>query len=70
MSEQRYLKWKSIIKDQSRNFKLEILPPTSEAFGLHILRAHYQAAVWRYAKYPDPPDIDPAQYGWEKDLIT
>ena len=70
MSEHRFLKWKSMIKGQSSNFKLENLPPTSEAFALHILRAHYQAAVWRYAAYPDPPDIDPSQYGWEKDLIT
>jgi len=70
MSEHRFQKWKSMMKGKCKNFKLETLPPTTEAFTLHILRAHYQVAVWRSAAYPDHPDMDPSQYGWEKDLIT
>eukprot|EP00745_Piridium_sociabile_P031048 TRINITY_DN51469_c0_g2_i2.p1 TRINITY_DN51469_c0_g2~~TRINITY_DN51469_c0_g2_i2.p1 ORF type:complete len:652 (+),score=127.59 TRINITY_DN51469_c0_g2_i2:129-2084(+) len=70
MSEHRFQKWKNMTKGKSQIFKLETLPPTTEAFSLHIRRAHYQAAVWRAAANPDVPDMDPSQYGWEKDLIT
>ena len=70
MSGHRLRKWKSITKGKGKVFKLETLPPTTEAFQLHIRRAHYQAAVWRSAAYPDLPDMDPSHHGWEKDLIT
>jgi len=70
MSEHRSLKWKNVTKSKSRTFRLENLPPTSEAFALHIQRANYQAAVWLRATSGDPPDIDPSHYGWEKDLIA
>ena len=46
MSGHRLRKWKSLTKGKSRVFKLETLPPTTEAFQLHIRRAHYQAEVW------------------------
>ena len=70
MSEHRFLKWKNVTKGKGRRFMLENLPPTSEAFALHIQKANYQAAVWLCATSGDPPDIDPSQYGWEKDLIA
>ena len=70
MSDHRFRKWKSMTKGNCKSFKLETLPPTTAAFMLHIRRAHYQAAVWRCAAYPDPPGIDPSQYGWEKDIIS
>ena len=57
-------------KGKSKNFKLENLPPTSEAFTLHILRTHYKTAIWHYTACPNPPDIDLSQYGWQKDFIT
>ena len=37
---------------------------------MHIRRAHGHVGVWRSASHPDPPDIDPSEYGWEKDPIT
>jgi len=68
MSEHRFLKWKNVTKGKGRRFRFENLPPTSEAFALHIQRANYQAAVWLCATSADPPDIDPSQYGWENFL--
>ena len=47
MSEHQYYKWKRITNGKSKRFKLEALPPTTEAFTLHIRRAHYQAAMWQ-----------------------
>ena len=41
MSEHRFLKWKNVTKGKGRMFRLENLPPTSEAFALHIKRADY-----------------------------
>ena len=70
MSEHQFQKWKSMTKGKRTIFKLKTLQPITEAFTLHIRRAHYQAAVWHSAAYPDLPDMDPSQYGWENDLIT
>ena len=69
MSEHRFQKWKKT-KGKGKTFKLETLPPTTEGFSMHIRRAHGQVGVWRSASHPDPPDIDPSEYGWEKDPIT
>jgi len=46
--------------------RLKTLPPTTAAFHAHCLQAHYQTAVWMSAGQPSPPDLDPLQYGWEK----
>ena len=70
MSEYRFWKWKSMTKGKRTIFKLNTLPPTTEAFTLRIRRANYQVAVWSSAAYPDLPDMDPSQYGWDNDLIT
>lgn len=43
----------------------ELLPPTSEAAKLHILRALYQVAIWRNAHIADPILPDPTEYGWK-----
>ena len=40
------------------------LPPTREAFKQHVYQSHCQAAIWMSAKFPDLPDLDPANYGW------
>ncbi|KAK3917997.1 LexA repressor [Frankliniella fusca] len=42
----------------------ELLPPTSDAARLHILRATYQAAVWLKADTARPDLPDPCQHGW------
>jgi hypothetical protein len=48
--------------------ELKTLPPTSAAFIQNVSRAHFQAAVWRSAILPQPPNMDATQYGWSKDL--
>jgi hypothetical protein len=45
----------------------EALPPTSDALKFHILRAHYQAIVWKQAHIPKPDIPAPDQYGWKRD---
>ena len=47
--------------------KLCSLPPTDAAFLQHVLRAHLQVAIWKSALHESPPDIDPTEYGWDKD---
>ncbi|XP_052128250.1 uncharacterized protein LOC113206436 [Frankliniella occidentalis] len=42
----------------------ELLPPTSDAARLHILRTTYQAGVWLSAHIARPNLPDPCQYGW------
>lgn len=46
---------------------LKNLPPTAEAFRLHVLRAHYQAAIWRSALQSQPEFPSPEHYGWTLD---
>ena len=46
---------------------LKSLPPTSEAFAQNVGRAHIQAAIWRAAVSPHPPQAEATQYGWSKD---
>ena len=55
---------------QSKSFKLASLQPTSEAFALHVKRAHHQACIWRAALESDPPAINPTDYGWKADKST
>ena len=40
------------------------LPPTQDALGKHILRANYQAAVWRNALVAQPALPGPDGHGW------
>ena len=45
----------------------EKLPPTSDAFRYHVMRAHYQSMVWKQTnivvqRLPKPEDI-----GWKID---
>ena len=59
-----------IKKSKSKNIcapKLRNLPPTSAAFGMHLLRSHYQCILWKSVLHANPPDIDPCMFGWEKD---
>jgi len=50
--------------------ELKTVPPTSEAFRENVLRAHIQTAVWKSALEPDPPFINPTEYGWVRDEAT
>ena len=47
--------------------KLQTLPPTNEAFRENVARAHLQVAIWRHASEPNPPDLNPVNFGWMKD---
>jgi len=45
----------------------EQLPPTADELHLHLMRAAYQAAIWRRCCEAKPTDIDsgPHGHGWE-----
>ena len=45
---------------------LKTLPPTTEAFEEHVIRAHVQAAIWRSALETDPPAFEHNR-GWTTD---
>ena len=55
---------------QATSFKLPSRPPTSEAFGLHVRRAHHQARLWRAAIHSDPPALTAAECEWRADHAT
>ena len=46
---------------------LKSLPPTDEALELNIKRAHFATAMWKNCITGVPPDMDPCDFGWEKD---
>ena len=69
MSEKRYHAWlrKTSSGKLSSAPKLSSLPPTTEAFTQNVLRAHCQCAIWLSTLSPDPPNIDPPNFGWKRD---
>ena len=46
---------------------LQSLQPTDEALEINIKRAHYVAILWKNCITGTPPELDPLEYGWEKD---
>lgn len=50
--------------------KIKNLPPTTEAFELHIKRCHFQACTWNAAASSFPPPLNPTNYGWAKNEAT
>ena len=46
---------------------LENIPPAKDALVLHINRARIQTYTWKRALIKDPPQLDPAQFGWQHD---
>lgn len=69
LSEARYKLWisKTGRRKVTRVPELKSLPPTCEAFGENVKRAHLQVCIWKHALDPEPPKLDPTLYGWEKD---
>ena len=67
MSETRYAAW-SVKMANSKICSapiLKALPPTSDAFRLHVYRPHLQAMIWRSALTSTPPAAaDPSRHGW------
>ena len=47
--------------------ELKSLPPTSDSFHYHMLRAHIQTIIWLSIMELHPPHLDPFLYGWEID---
>ena len=43
------------------------LPPCSDALYLHIMRANYQAKIWRESLLQYQSDMDPPENGWTLD---
>ena len=52
-------------KTGQRNIQGKKLPPTEDAFSLHLLRSAYQLLIWRQAAYPSPTLPDATAYGFE-----
>ena len=50
--------------------KLCSMPPTSESFAENVKRVHLQACVWKQATELVLPELNPVNYGWEKDEAT
>ncbi len=72
MSEIRYDIWSSKMANAKLTSApdLKSLPPTVDAYEVHVRRAHFQASIWRNALQSDPPELDPTQYGWYRDATT
>jgi len=69
MSAVRYAIWTSKMANTKLTSapQLKTLPPTTYAFVEHVHCALFQAAMWRAALQPDPPDLNPIHYGWSLD---
>ena len=50
--------------------KLCSLPPTTEAFTLNVLRAHFQLCHWYAALDICPPELNPLEHGFEADHVN
>jgi hypothetical protein len=44
------------------------LPPTKSSLAQHILRAHFQTAIWKTSTIPFPVVGDPIDFGWKFDI--
>ena len=50
-----------------KHLDLEKLPPTSSSIRFHIKRAYIQAHVWLHSYFVESIEIDPVEYGYERD---
>ena len=67
MSDVRYKVWAAKFgRSASSAPKIHSLPPTSEAFGENVKRAHLQTCIWKVALTFDPPAVDPTIYGYSR----
>ena len=72
MSSLRYRVWTNKTANHKLNSAphLRVLPPTTEAFEQHVYRTHLQLAIFRSALHPDPPDLNPVDYGYYMNADT
>ena len=47
--------------------ELKSLSPTTVELEHNVRKAHIQTAIWKSANEPDPPQLDPTEYGWTHD---
>jgi hypothetical protein len=69
ISETRLQVWATKLGNGTSS-KLCCLPPTNEAFAENVKRAHYQTSVWRSLEQSNPPELDPEDFGWRKEVET
>ena len=53
----------------------EQLPPCTDVLELHVMRANYQARIWRESLVQYQSELDPQEHGWvlddnDNDIIT
>ena len=66
MSEVHFSIWKAkTCQSKAKSFKMVSLPPTLEAFPLHLLLVQFQICIWTAALNPYPPTLDPSEYRWK-----
>jgi hypothetical protein len=53
-------------KDREEEYPRKKLPPTEDAFHLHLLWCAYQLLLWRQAIVPMPTVLDATRYGYER----
>ena len=67
MTECRQKAWAQKTGKSGSAPKLATLPSTTEGFLMNVLRAHLQICNWNYAMEIDPPELNPADLGFEAD---
>ena len=55
-------------RSQTGAAKLASLPPTNEAAIENMSRSHLTVVIWKETISPDPPNVDPCQYGFEQEI--
>ncbi len=71
LTDARVKMWSSKVSRSTASApKLQSLPPTTEAFRENVAHAHLQVAIWKCALDLDPPDLNPTDFGWSKDIHT
>ena len=55
------------VKKTAKPPALQSLPPTDEALEINIKRAHYVTILWKTCITGTPHELEPLEYGWEKD---
>ncbi|KAK2153152.1 hypothetical protein LSH36_305g00040 [Paralvinella palmiformis] len=72
MSAARYDIWTSKMANTKLTtaLQLKILPPTTEAFGEHVHRAHFQVAIWCSALQQDPSNLNTRHFAWSLESAT
>ena len=71
-SENRHIIWMKKTDSAKKSSKaptLKSLPQTDQSLEENIKRAHYNAALWYNCITGIPPQMNPCDYGWEKNEV-